>query len=145
MGGGGGEGGGNFSTSSSLAGSAAAATVCSTSGFFCEIRNEFIIHGVLITVVCCVGLLANVICLLVMSRPALRRGRGSSVNVVLTSMAAVDIIVLVSSLSMCGLPGIVNYAMLVRQWTPKWIGEKLPVMSSLLTFVTIIALFSVLA
>ena len=92
--------------------------------FVQEVRNEFIIHGVLITLVCCVGLVANVVCLLVMSRPTLRRGRGSSVNIVLTGMAAVDIVVLVSSLSMCGLPGIVNYAKLVRGWTPKWIGES---------------------
>ena len=105
-------------------------TVAAAAVSYSETWNEFIIHGVLITTVCCVGLLANLICLLVMCRPALQRGRGSSVNVVLTSMAAVDIIVLISSLSMCGLPGIVNYAMLVERWTPKWIGERLTILNT---------------
>ena len=49
-----------------------------------ELWNEFIIHGCLITSVGCFGLFSNLVCLVVMSRPALRRGRGSSVNVVLT-------------------------------------------------------------
>ena len=111
------------SSNSSASDNSTVASAGAGSSFVQEIRNEFIIHGVLVTGVSCVGLLANVVCLLVMCRPALRRGRGSSVNVVLTSMAAVDIIVLISSLSMCGLPGIVNYAMLVERWTPKWIGE----------------------
>ena len=49
-----------------------------------ELWNEFIIHGCLITSVGCFGLFSNLVCLVVMTRPALRRGRGSSVNVVLT-------------------------------------------------------------
>ena len=55
---------------------------------------EFVVHGVLITSVSILGLLANTICLLVMSRPSLKKGQCSSVNALLTSMAAVDIIVL---------------------------------------------------
>ena len=94
---------------------------------------------------CCIGLVANVVCLLVMSRPRLRKGKGSSVNVILTGMAAVDIVVLICSFSMCGLKGI-NYAVLVWGWTPKWIGEsQLPIqlgtlLSSLLRFSVVVKL-----
>ena len=56
---------------------------------------EFVVHGVLITVFGVLGVLANAICLVVMSRPALKRGRCSSVNALLTSMAAVDVIVII--------------------------------------------------
>ena len=55
---------------------------------------EFVVQGVLITSVSILGLLANTICLLVMSQPALKKGQCSSVNALLTSMAAVDIILL---------------------------------------------------
>ena len=56
---------------------------------------EFAVQGVSITVVSILGLCANCICLLVMSRPYLKKGQCSSMNALLTSMAAVDIIVLV--------------------------------------------------
>ena len=56
---------------------------------------EFAVHGVSITAVSVLGLCANCICLLVMSRPSLKKGQCSSINALLTSMAAVDIIVLV--------------------------------------------------
>ena len=58
-------------------------------------KIEFIVQGVMITCVCGLGLLANVICMFVMSRPALKKGRCASVNALLTSMAGVDIIVLI--------------------------------------------------
>ena len=41
------------------------------------------------------------------------------------SMAAVDILILISSLSMFGLPGIVSYAIQVMNWTPPAISEKI--------------------
>ena len=56
---------------------------------------EFAVQGVSITAVSILGLCANCICLLVMSRPSLKKGQCSSINALLTSMAAVDIIVLV--------------------------------------------------
>ena len=55
---------------------------------------EFGVQGISLTTVCILGLCANCICLVVMSRPALKKGQCSSVNALLTSMAAVDIIVL---------------------------------------------------
>ena len=55
---------------------------------------EFVVQGISLTTVCILGLCANCICLIVMSRPALKKGQCSSVNALLTSMAAVDIIVL---------------------------------------------------
>ena len=57
---------------------------------------EFVVQGISLTSVSVLGLMANSVCLLVMSRPALKKGQCSSVNALLTSMAAVDIIVLVS-------------------------------------------------
>ena len=56
---------------------------------------EFAVQGISITSVSVLGLFANSICLLVMSRPALKKGQCSSVNALLSSMAAVDIIVLI--------------------------------------------------
>ena len=56
---------------------------------------EFAVQGIAITSVSILGLFANSICLLVMSRPALKKGQCSSVNALLTSMAAVDMIVLI--------------------------------------------------
>ena len=56
---------------------------------------EFAVQGVSITAVSILGVSANCICLLVMSRPSLKKGQCSSINALLTSMAAVDIIVLV--------------------------------------------------
>ena len=56
---------------------------------------EFIVQGISLTSVSCLGLMANSICLLVMSRPSLKKGQCSSVTALLTSMAAVDIIVLI--------------------------------------------------
>ena len=57
---------------------------------------EFVVQGLSLTSVSIMGLMANIVCLLVMSRPALKKGQCSSVNALLTSMAAVDIIVLIS-------------------------------------------------
>ena len=57
---------------------------------------KFIVEGVMIAVCCGFGMLANVICMFVMSRPALKKGRCASVNALLMSMAGVDIIVLIS-------------------------------------------------
>ena len=56
---------------------------------------EFAVQGVSLTAVSILGLCANFICLLVMSRPSMKKGQGSSMNALLISMAAVDIIVLV--------------------------------------------------
>jgi len=56
---------------------------------------EFAVQGISITSVSILGLFANSICLLVMSRSALKKGQCSSVNALLTSMAAVDVIVLI--------------------------------------------------
>ena len=56
---------------------------------------EFVVQGISLTSVSIMGLVANSVCLLVMSRPALKKGQCSSVNALLSSMAAVDIIVLV--------------------------------------------------
>ena len=57
---------------------------------------KFIVEGVMIATCCGLGMLANVICMIVMSRPALKKGRCASVNALLMSMAGVDIIVLVT-------------------------------------------------
>ena len=56
---------------------------------------EFVVQGISLTSVSIMGLMANSVCLLVMSRPALKKGQCSSVNALLSSMAAVDIIVLI--------------------------------------------------
>ena len=56
---------------------------------------EFAVQGISLTSVSILGLFANSICLLVMSRPSLKKGQCSSVTALLTSMAAVDIIVLI--------------------------------------------------
>ena len=58
--------------------------------------TKFIVEGVMIACCCGLGLFANCICMFVMSRPALKKGRCASVNAFLTSMAGVDIIVLIS-------------------------------------------------
>ena len=57
---------------------------------------KFIIEGVMIATCCGFGMLANIICILIMSRPALKKGRCASVNALLMSMAGVDIIVLIT-------------------------------------------------
>ena len=57
---------------------------------------KFIVEGVMIAGCCGFGLLANIICMFVMSRPTLKKGRCASVNAFLTSMAGVDIVVLIS-------------------------------------------------
>ena len=56
---------------------------------------EFAVQGISITMVSILGLCANTICLIVMNRPSLKTGQCSSISALLTSMAAVDIIVLV--------------------------------------------------
>ena len=56
---------------------------------------EFAVQGISITMVSILGLCANIICLIVMNRPSLKTGQCSSINALLTSMAAVDIILLV--------------------------------------------------
>ena len=55
----------------------------------------FVVQGVLITCACILGILANIICVFVMSRPALKKGQCASVNALLLSMAVVDLIVVV--------------------------------------------------
>ena len=57
---------------------------------------KFIVEGVMIAICCGFGLLANIICMFVMNRPALKKGRCASVNALLMSMAGVDMIVLVT-------------------------------------------------
>ena len=57
---------------------------------------KFVVEGVMIACCCGFGMLANIICMFVMSRPTLKKGRCASVHAFLTSMAGVDIIVLVS-------------------------------------------------
>ena len=57
---------------------------------------KFIVEGVMIATCCGFGMLANIICMFIMSRPALKKGRCASVNALLMSMAGVDIIVLVT-------------------------------------------------
>ena len=57
---------------------------------------KFIIEGVMIATCCGFGMLANIICMFIMSRPALKKGRCASVNALLMSMAGVDIIVLIT-------------------------------------------------
>ena len=57
---------------------------------------KFIVEGVMIATCCGFGMLANIICMCIMSRPALKKGRCASVNALLMSMAGVDIIVLVT-------------------------------------------------
>ena len=56
---------------------------------------EYAVQGLSLTLMSILGLVANTICLIVMTRPALKKGQCSSVNALLTSMAAVDIIVLI--------------------------------------------------
>ena len=57
---------------------------------------KFTVEGLMIACCCGFGMLANIICMIVMSRPALKKGRCASVHAFLTSMAGVDIIVLIS-------------------------------------------------
>ena len=57
---------------------------------------KFIVEGVMIALCCGFGMLANIICMFVMSRPTLKKGRCASVNALLISMAGVDIIVLIT-------------------------------------------------
>ena len=57
---------------------------------------KFIVEGVMIATCCGFGMLANIICMFIMSRPALKKSRCASVNALLMSMAGVDIIVLVT-------------------------------------------------
>ena len=57
---------------------------------------KFIVEGVMLATCCGLGMLANLICMFVMRRPALKKGRCASVNTLLMSMAGVDIIVLVT-------------------------------------------------
>ena len=57
---------------------------------------KFVVEGVMITICCGFGMLANSICMFVMSRPTLKKGRCASVNALLLSMAGVDIIVLIT-------------------------------------------------
>ena len=60
-----------------------------------QLYFEFIVQGILITCVCGLGLLANAICIIVMNRPALKKGRCASVSALLTAMAGVDVILLI--------------------------------------------------
>lgn len=48
------------------------------------VEFEFIVHGLLLTSVGIAGLFANIICLIILCQPSLRRGQGS-VNVILVS------------------------------------------------------------
>ena len=57
---------------------------------------KFILEGVMTSCCCVFGFFANIICMFVMSRPTLKKGRSASVHAFLTSMAGVDIIVLIS-------------------------------------------------
>ena len=57
---------------------------------------KFVVEGGMIATCCGFGMLANIICMFVMSRPSLKKGRCASVNALLMSMAGVDIIVLVT-------------------------------------------------
>jgi hypothetical protein len=46
------------------------------------VEFEFIVHGLLLTSVGIAGLFANIICLIILCQPSLRRGQGS-VNLIL--------------------------------------------------------------
>jgi len=53
---------------------------------------EFAVHGVGVSCIAAAGIFCNALCLLVLCRPSLKKGHGS-VNVILISMAAIDIMV----------------------------------------------------
>ena len=46
------------------------------------VEFEFVVHGLLLTSVGIAGLFANIVCLIILCQPSLRRGQGS-VNVIL--------------------------------------------------------------
>jgi len=49
------------------------------------VEFEFVVHGLLLTSIGIAGLFANIICLIVLCQPSLRRGQGS-VNVILVNV-----------------------------------------------------------
>ena len=57
---------------------------------------KFIVEGVMIALCSGFGMLTNFICMFVMNRPTLKKGRCASVNALLMSMAGVDIILLLT-------------------------------------------------
>ena len=57
---------------------------------------KFIVEGVMIASCSGFGMLTNFICMFVMNRPTLKKGRCASVNALLMSMAGVDIILLLT-------------------------------------------------
>ena len=48
------------------------------------VEFEFVVHGLLLTSIGIAGLFANIICLIILCQPSLRRGQGS-VNVILVN------------------------------------------------------------
>ena len=59
-----------------------------------EGKFEFVVNGISLSIVCALGLLTNIVCLVVMNKRALKKGPGSKINALLLGLAGVDIVVL---------------------------------------------------
>ncbi|XP_014260532.1 FMRFamide receptor [Cimex lectularius] len=70
-----------------------------------EILFEFITNGILLNVVGLFGIMGNVISMIILSRPQMR----SSINYLLTWLARCDTVLIVTSMSIFGLPAIYKF------------------------------------
>ncbi|KAH8372429.1 hypothetical protein KR093_011586 [Drosophila rubida] len=68
-------------------------------------RIEFWVCGVILNIVCVLGLLGNVISMIILSRPQMR----SSINYLLTGLARCDTMLIISSMLLFGIPSIYPY------------------------------------
>ncbi|XP_061718278.1 FMRFamide receptor-like isoform X1 [Cydia pomonella] len=73
---------------------------------------RFVVHGVLLNVVGCGGLLGNALCVAVLSRPQMR----SSINCLLAGLAAADAALLVASVLLFGLSAVFPYTGRLRYY-----------------------------
>ncbi|XP_063545824.1 FMRFamide receptor-like [Cydia strobilella] len=73
---------------------------------------RFVVHGVMLNVVGCGGLLGNALCVAVLSRPQMR----SSINCLLAGLAAADAALLVASVLLFGLSAVYPYTGRLRYY-----------------------------
>eukprot|EP00094_Tigriopus_californicus_P010708 TCALIF_10327-PA protein Name:"Similar to FR FMRFamide receptor (Drosophila melanogaster)" AED:0.29 eAED:0.30 QI:13/0/0/1/1/0.5/2/0/145 len=66
---------------------------------------EFVLHGIVLNLIGVIGLVGNIICIAILSRPHMK----SSTNLILCALASFDVMVILCSMFMLSLPAIYRY------------------------------------
>ena len=84
---------------------------------------EFVVPGILLNIIGLLGLIGNTLSIIVLSRPQMRQ----SINCILIGLASFDIILVVTSILMFGLPSVYGFLANYSQSYPNYVAPGLPI------------------